>query len=81
MKLIDLAHEQIAYITGLEGDSNIVDRLEDMGLGIGRSIVLVRKAPFSGPIVVKAGTIFVALRQSEAQCINVSVHRPTKDQF
>ena len=72
MRLIEVKPSLFLKVIGLNGDSVLVDRLEEMGLGIGRTLVLVRKTPLNGPLVVQAGNVFIALRHEEAECIEVA---------
>ncbi len=71
MRLIELGYSNSATVTAIHGDTLSVERLEEMGLSIGRHVVLVRKIPFGGPYVVRAGATFIALRDSEASFIEV----------
>ena len=71
MRLIDLGYSNSGTVSAVSGDTLSVERLEEMGLSIGRHIVLVRKIPFGGPFVVLAGSTFIALRASEAEFIEV----------
>jgi Fe2+ transport system protein FeoA len=75
MKLHDLTFNLEALIVALEGDQEVIERLEEMGMGCGRSVRVLRKMPMGGPYVVQAGTIFIALRENEAACVTVSAGR------
>jgi Fe2+ transport system protein FeoA len=48
-------------------------RLQEVGLTPGTWVQLMRKAPQKGPIQVKIGAAFVALRQAEAQCLRIRI--------
>lgn len=71
MKLHELEPNHEALILSLEGDQEIIERLEEMGMSVGRSVRVLRRMPLGGPFVVQAGTIFIALRENEAECVTV----------
>jgi Fe2+ transport system protein FeoA len=71
MKLHELDMNHEALILSLDGEREVVERLEEMGLGVGRTVRLLRRMPMKGPFVVQAGTIFIALRENEAACVTV----------
>lgn len=43
------------------------ERLLEMGLAPGRGVKVLRILPFSGPVIVQAGSLFLALRREEAE--------------
>jgi Fe2+ transport system protein FeoA len=71
MKLRDLDFNHDALIVALDGEKEVIERLEEMGMGCGRTVRVLRKMPMGGPYVVQAGTIFIALRENEASCVTV----------
>lgn len=46
-------------------------RLAEMGVFPGEAVVVVHKAPLSGPIAIKIGNQILALRRDEARVITV----------
>ncbi len=64
----DLKAGQSGRVIHIEG-STIASRLIAMGVLPGAQLTVVRKAPFGGGCYIKAGGIFIALRQSEAGSI------------
>ena len=65
-------------ITALAADDNLKKRFQSLGFWIGETIEITTKSHFKkAPLVVKVGSTRFALRQIEAQMINVqiSVHR------
>lgn len=48
-------------------------RLQEMGLLPGTWIELVRRAPWGGPIQIKVGSVFFALRKSEAALLAIRI--------
>ena len=59
-------------LQSLEGSPIIVERLKEMGLYPGLEIVYLGRAPFRGPHLIRLGSVVLALRQEEAQCILLS---------
>lgn len=52
-------------------DSDIKDRLYEMGIYPNQTIEVVRKAPFGDPIVVRLSNQEIMLRVAEAELISV----------
>lgn len=52
-------------------ESDIKDRLYEMGIYPDQTIQVVRKAPFGDPLVVKVGGQEIMLRTSEAELITI----------
>ena len=74
MKLSDLPMKHVAEITSIEGDSEKLQRLTELGLRSGKNIQVVQKAPFGGPIVIQVEQSLIALRSEEAVCITLKMH-------
>ncbi len=62
---LDLLHE--ARIVDITADQIIRERLLELGLSPGRAVKVLRRLPFGGPLIVQAGSLFLALRFSEAE--------------
>lgn len=62
-----------AELYQLDGDTDIVNRLMDMGLRPGLQIEYITRMLGSGPIVIRLDTTFLALREEEAQCLKVAL--------
>lgn len=71
MRLIDMKNSSSGQIVAIHGESSFVERLEEMGLSLGRSLIFVQRIPFGGPYIVRAGSSFIALRDDEAEFIEV----------
>ena len=71
MNISDFEARTSLEIVEFTGESTVVERLVELGLCKGRSIVLEHKAPFSGPLIVKCGDSILALREEEARCLIV----------
>ncbi len=61
--------EQSFTIADLTAESIVRERLLELGLAPGRSVQVLKICPFGGPIVVRAGSLSLALRQNEADHI------------
>lgn len=74
MKLTDLPLHQIAEIVHIEGDSEKLNRLTELGFRSGKQIQVLQKTPFNGPIVIQVQQSIIALRSEEAVCITLKLH-------
>lgn len=63
---------ELRTLQSLEGSPIIVERLKEMGLYPGLEIIYLGRAPFKGPHLIRLGSVVLALRQEEAQCILLS---------
>ncbi len=54
-------------IKSTELDSEITDRLYDMGFLEGMTIIVEKRLPFNGPWIVSSESLYVALRNEEFQ--------------
>ena len=52
-------------------ESDLKDRLYEMGVYPDQTIEVVRKAPFGDPLIVKVGGQLIMLRQNEADLITI----------
>lgn len=74
MKLNDLPIRHTAEILHIEGDQDKLKRLTELGVRAGKSIQVLQKAPFNGPIVIQVEQSLIALRSEEAICITLKLH-------
>jgi len=58
-------------IIGFGGDEIYRERLHEMGLRIGSKVIVLGRAPFGGPLLIRFNTSFLALRNEEAVCAQV----------
>lgn len=56
-------------ILALEASEELYQRLVALGLRIGNSVRLLRRARFGGPLHVRVGTTELMLRTREARCV------------
>ena len=59
-------------IKEISGDATVVERLYEMGFVPGEEIQLLSKILFGEPYVVEVRGSSIALRKSEARCIEVA---------
>lgn len=66
IKLSLLAPGQTATIGAIEAEGPLCARMAALGLRIGRTISVIRRARMNGPIQIRIGTTDLILRLSEA---------------
>lgn len=71
--LSNLEAGQQATVQALHVDPGFLFRLNAMGFRIGKSLKVIRIAPFHGPLHLKLGNTEVMLRQKDAANIEVSM--------
>lgn len=69
--LSTLSPGQSATVQALHVDSGFQFRLNALGFRIGKSLELIRIAPFNGPLHIKLGNTEVMLRRQDADHIEV----------
>ena len=69
--LSDLVPGQEAVISAVHADEALHQRLAALGFRIGRSVLLMRRGRWAGPLHVRLGATDVMLRRSEAGLIAV----------
>lgn len=72
MKLNTLSKNSTCSIDGLIGDSQITERLSDLGLYKGLELECLGRAPFGGPLIFRFGSGILALREKEAACVLIT---------
>jgi ferrous iron transport protein A len=65
-------------ILALEAGAELDQRLVALGLRIGKSVRLLRRARFGGPLHVRVGTTELMLRSREALCVHLTRESPAK---
>ena len=58
-------------ILSIEGNENTIHRLQELGILLHTEVSVVRKGPLAGPIILKVGTAFIAMRSADARGITV----------
>ncbi|MDD2775041.1 MAG: ferrous iron transport protein A [Gallionella sp.] len=71
LNLSDLSAGNLATIVSIHAEEALHQRLLALGFRSGKSLEVIRKAPFSGPLQVRLGTTDIVLRRSEAAKIMV----------
>ncbi len=59
-------------ILALDAGEELGQRLVALGLRIGKSVRLLRRARFGGPLHVRVDTTELMLRRREAQCVRLT---------
>ena len=70
--LSDLVTNEIAVISGFNGNADLQSRLVEMGLMSGVAIRVVKKSIFGGPVQFKIREYYVSLRLEEARDILIA---------
>jgi ferrous iron transport protein A len=72
MKVLNSApFNEILEIGAVSGDPHISMRLRELGFRPGVKIQILGQAPFGGPLLVQIHSNVLALRKSEAECLQV----------
>jgi len=71
-----LAPGEFGTIHSLDAGEELVQRLIALGLRVGKSVRLLRRAGFGGPLHVRVGTTELMLRIREAHCIHLTPGHP-----
>lgn len=71
--VINMKKGQRAKLIGLQGSSELIKRLLDMGFHLNIEIEFIGRMPFSGPRVIRWGETLLALREEEAKCLILQV--------
>ncbi len=72
ISLTELSVGSRASVTSFGEMNEFTERLQELGLIPGTEIMLVRRAPFSGPMEVAFGTMRLALRPDDSNKVMVT---------
>jgi len=72
MPLVRVTNGTCAHIAQLDVDLELRQRLIALGLQVGKTIQVIRRGAFGGPLHVRVGTTEVILRRKEASHIRVT---------
>lgn len=70
--LSQLSIGQTATISAIETEESLFHRLAALGFRVGKTLSIIRRANFNGPIQVRLGTTDVILRNAEAARIQIT---------
>jgi ferrous iron transport protein A len=70
--LSQLSIGQTATISAIEAEESLFHRLAALGFRVGKTLSIIRRANFNGPIQVRLGTTDVILRNAEAARIQIT---------
>ena len=71
LTLADLPQVLIAQVLEVEGDSDICERLRELGFTPGTEVRFERQAPFGGPLILTLRGYQLALRPKEARRVKI----------
>jgi ferrous iron transport protein A len=71
--LNSLSPGDVGTIQAIDADQALYQRLNAMGFRIGKSIELIRRASFNGPLHVRIGTTDIIMRGTDAQRIQLNL--------
>lgn len=76
MNLLDpkIKTGKVVEVTGFAGEDIFRERLHEMGIRVGTSLLILGRAPFGGPLLIRFNTSFLALRNEEAACALVKLN-------
>jgi ferrous iron transport protein A len=69
--ITDAPFNEPLIIFNVVGDPILSRRLREMGFHTGCEVRLLGRAPFNGPFVVQLHDSVLALRQAEAECLQI----------
>lgn len=69
--LSQLETGQQAVIAAIEAEESLFHRLSALGFRVGKTLSIMRRASFNGPLQVRLGTTDVILRINEASHIQI----------
>jgi len=69
VRLSDAANSTVKVIQDVTAEPLVRERLLEMGLAPGRTVRRIAALPFGGPVIVQAGSLFLALRLAEAETV------------
>lgn len=58
-------------IRQIQGNEDTIGRLRELGILMHSEVMVVRRSPFAGPLILRVGTAFVAMRSVDARGIEV----------
>lgn len=62
----------LATVCHLHGNEALTSRLRALGIKPGRQVQVIRRAPLSGPLQIRAGQTDIILRRAEAAGVHVN---------
>ncbi|MBX3245332.1 MAG: ferrous iron transport protein A [Acidobacteria bacterium] len=71
MKLSELEYGGSARVVSVDGEERITKRLMEMGVIPGVDVMMIRSAPFGGPLQIRLLGYKLAIRRTEAASIEI----------
>ena len=79
MRLLDATPGEALIVDAIDRQDVLAARLIELGLTPGAPIVLMRRTPFSGPLVVRVRDYELSMRRDEAEGIVVRTAAPKSE--
>ncbi len=73
VRMRELRVGQSGRITHIGGDSDLRESLYELGFFADRELTVLSRMPFGGPDIVEIDGACIALRSTEAECIQVRI--------
>ena len=64
-------HKELEVLS-FSGEEEVISRLRELGFREGMQLKIIGRAPFYGPFLIRLGTMTIALREQELQCLKLS---------
>ncbi|MFN8790489.1 MAG: ferrous iron transport protein A [Bdellovibrionales bacterium] len=58
-------------VVELQGDPEIRERIQELGIRRGSRLTFIRRTPFGGPYLFQTSSTLLALREEEMACLQV----------
>jgi len=71
--LIDLPDGSTGTITAINGGYGLTQKLDDLGIHIGKEIIKVSRQWMKGPVIIRSGNMEIALGYGMARRIMVEI--------
>lgn len=71
MNVTELKAGEVGIVTGIEADEKAVRRLAMLNVFVGAQVILVRRAPLGGGVMLEAGGVRLALSKKLAAGIRI----------
>ena len=69
LSLDRLAPDHAGTITEVHASGSVRERMAALGLAPGRSVALIRRAPFGGPLHLRIGPTELMIRRADARAV------------
>ena len=74
--LIDLPDGSAGTITAINGGYGLIQKLDALGIHVGKEITKVSRQWMKGPVIIRSGNTEIALGYGMARRIMVEINKP-----